>query len=110
MPSKKIDITETISFTEKDIGILFFAMRFTSAEFDKQIMNYPTRKPDQTDKLTAMETFRELKKWLDDKNQYKKCSLVLWTTQKALLIKYINEISRETADLENELNVLEKLQ
>lgn len=109
MTSKNITITEKTEFDAKEVGILFFAMRFTSAEVDKQLGGYPTRKPEDTDSFEVMLLFKELKKWLDEKGIPKKCSLVLWTTQKAMLLNYVKSIQREVGDLEQKFSVIEKL-
>lgn len=90
---------------------MMFALRFTSFETNQMTGTPNERRFAKTDELVALETFKELKKGIDDeKKSSKDCELILGTAQKALLITCINSIQWGLDDLEPKTTTIEKLE
>lgn len=87
-----------------------FAMRFKSLEPNPQTLQPEQRLFSKVDELCALETFRELKKGLDEEKQVSKdCELAFGTEQKALLLKCMDSIQWSITDIEHKISVSEKL-
>jgi len=107
--AKKTGEVVTTKFVSGEIGLMLFALRFTSFDINPSTGNFNERRFEKLDELVALETFKELKKAIDEKGVLADKSLVFGTANKALLIKCIDEIKWGLGDMEFKLSLEEKL-
>jgi hypothetical protein len=100
-----------IPLTGAEVGILMSALRWTDFEINPMTGTPTERRFSKKDELVAMNTFKELKKGLDDeKRSTKDCEVVLGSEQKKLLVACLDSIQWGINDIENKLTVIEKLE
>lgn len=105
---KSTEVTQ--DFTAQEVNIMMFSLRYLWFEPNPATGVPSERLFAKTDELVALETFKELKKGLDDeKKSSKDCKLALGTAQKALLLTCMDSIRWGLNDMEHKVSVAEKL-
>lgn len=94
--------------TAQEVWVAFASLRYK--KFPSQNDWGELRTFDKTEELTSLETFRELKKGISDKWLLQDCELVLWSLQKEMIIKCVNEFSWTLDEIEHKISLISKLQ
>ena len=112
MKKEETTVTWKIAFTKEEIGLMRVALMYTSFEPNQHwqaSLYYPAKEDELTSMLTFNEfkkSFKENEKWVEEITD---CELELWTEQKALLLKRLDEFKFAVWDLENKFAIIEKL-
>ena len=104
----EVSVSGEIQYTAHELGLIHTVISVRSLEKNSQ--GYQEEFiPEKADQLTAYEIFRDLKKCIDDKNNFIAGKVTFGTAQKSFILKRLEDFGLPVTMLEYKFSLQEKL-